>query len=773
MWTAGRCLVLTQDVLPGQLVLYLPPSSLMHCRTLRPHLPPGLVGGGGGGPPTASSAAASPRAAQKAGSGAGSEANGQGKGKGKGKGQGKAHAASLSLRAEEQSADPLLPNTALIPLYLALYRSFTSSITSAASSSAAAAAAPSASASASAETLPPAFAHWREFLDSLPRAFPTLPLCWRRFARICEEEEEEEEAEHERKGAGRTALQDGQGGGNSNPSDSDDSSSRTKKQDTDFKARLTSLLARLSSSSFLPPRSREVLLPELEARYEADLARARAAYERDREGWARGLMRRYGGDEDEDKDGSDEPSPSAASAVDYPCRWLLPTRLREADYLPAWLSVNTRCLFLPLGLRAHDENFTLAPLLDMANHTLDTAAPAPAPVPPPSGSFSSGSGSGSGGEDGSGGSGWAGRPEFKCVWTPKGGMCVHAPGIGVARRWADLLPPGAGEGKGKEEEEKRHPWAGLARGDEVCITYGAHGNAALLQEYGFVMGFPSSSPPAPSSPSSDPSASSMSEPSAPAPGAGKLDAGNTYTDVWLDAVLLEEIARIEASMCASASASAHGAAGLLPTQVLQEAGYWREWTLHKSLGDGYASYRTLVAVRLLALYPAPGEYDVSDDSIDRGEKGQQQGRGQPTSDLRELGLEQNDALPRWRKMLDGLVPEMTRAVERRAVGLLRRLCARELQARRAHRSSSAGAGGAAAALHEEVMQLFPDNDDDDDYEEEVKKEEEAPRRVARALGLDRGALLAAIGMVDALWEEEQALLQDVHDKLVDADAFPF
>jgi hypothetical protein len=43
----------------------------------------------------------------------------------------------------------------------------------------------------------------------------------------------------------------------------------------------------------------------------------------------------------------------------------------EQDLVWAWISVNTRCVYLPLGLKPHADNFTLAPLLDMANHTFD------------------------------------------------------------------------------------------------------------------------------------------------------------------------------------------------------------------------------------------------------------------------------------------------------------------------------------------------------------------------------------------------------------------
>ena len=100
-------------------------------------------------------------------------------------------------------------------------------------------------------------------------------------------------------------------------------------------------------------------------------------------------------------------------------------------FLWAWLCVNSRCVFLPLQLPSHADNFTLAPLLDMANHTPDPSL------------------------------------ECKVRFTPDGGLELSAPTR--ASRPAD-----AGN-------------RGLRKGDECFITYGAHSNAVLLSEYGFVL----------------------------------------------------------------------------------------------------------------------------------------------------------------------------------------------------------------------------------------------------------------------------------------------
>lgn len=44
-------------------------------------------------------------------------------------------------------------------------------------------------------------------------------------------------------------------------------------------------------------------------------------------------------------------------------------RPSKADVLWGWLCVNSRCVYMDLRYVRHEDNFTLAPLLDMANHT--------------------------------------------------------------------------------------------------------------------------------------------------------------------------------------------------------------------------------------------------------------------------------------------------------------------------------------------------------------------------------------------------------------------
>lgn len=98
-----------------------------------------------------------------------------------------------------------------------------------------------------------------------------------------------------------------------------------------------------------------------------------------------------------------------------------------AAFAWAWCCVNSRCVYLPLGLTPHSDNFTLAPVLDMCNHT------------------------------------WLKADECKVSWTAAGGLQLRAPSV-TARP------------------------AGLRRGDELFISYGAHSNGTLLSEYGFVLG---------------------------------------------------------------------------------------------------------------------------------------------------------------------------------------------------------------------------------------------------------------------------------------------
>ena len=90
----------------------------------------------------------------------------------------------------------------------------------------------------------------------------------------------------------------------------------------------------------------------------------------------------------------------------------------------------------------------------------------------------------------------------------------------------------------------------LAAGSAVCIRYGAHGNADLLTEYGFVL--PS----------------------------------NPYSDVLLDEELLSLL-------------EAHPQSKLL-RETLEMHGYWKDWTLQATPPPAHPSWRTVMAIRLLA-----------------------------------------------------------------------------------------------------------------------------------------------------------------------------
>lgn len=112
-----------------------------------------------------------------------------------------------------------------------------------------------------------------------------------------------------------------------------------------------------------------------------------------------------------------------------------PPTLRQ--YTHAWLSINSRSVYFNLALPSHNDNFTLVPLLDMANHTSD-----------------------------------AGRI-CQVLPTNSVGNAILPRGVGAAA---------AGPSSGLE---MRAPPDGLAAGDEVLIQYGARDDATLLVEYGF------------------------------------------------------------------------------------------------------------------------------------------------------------------------------------------------------------------------------------------------------------------------------------------------
>lgn len=115
------------------------------------------------------------------------------------------------------------------------------------------------------------------------------------------------------------------------------------------------------------------------------------------------------------------------------CRDSTTTAPFRPDFIHAWLCINTRSVYYPLGLTRED-NLTLAPLLDMANHTCQADRIATVTI------------------------------------------------VGSSPSSSSLAPI-----KGAGSIELRLP-AGGRRGDEVCIAYGAHDDSRLFAEYGFHLG---------------------------------------------------------------------------------------------------------------------------------------------------------------------------------------------------------------------------------------------------------------------------------------------
>ncbi|TKY86198.1 hypothetical protein EX895_005023 [Sporisorium graminicola] len=179
-------------------------------------------------------------------------------------------------------------------------------------------------------------------------------------------------------------------------------------------------------------------------------------------------------------------------------------------FLWAWLCVNTRCVFLPLCLADHADNFTLAPMLDMANHTSD--------------------------------------PSFECKvrYAADGGLEMYAPS-GSDAETCVAVP-----------------------GDECFITYGPHSNENLLSEYGFVL-------PAQLEFGRDQAADDE-----------LTWRGSRYVDVLMD----EQVESLF---------KAQGADGEAKIELLQNRGYWGEFTAHPYPEPAHPSHRLIPALRLAAL----------------------------------------------------------------------------------------------------------------------------------------------------------------------------
>ncbi|KAE8256280.1 hypothetical protein A4X13_0g2738 [Tilletia indica] len=142
-----------------------------------------------------------------------------------------------------------------------------------------------------------------------------------------------------------------------------------------------------------------------------------------------------------------------ASKIDLLPTWASPPTSQELagdgllnDTYWAWMCVNSRCLYLPLGLKTREDNFTMAPVIDLINHVFDKTI------------------------------------EYKVEYPSAGGMQIRAPKSNP--RAFNVTKIHEANGKVEVEEEWQR---GCKAGDELFITYGPHSNEFLLAEYGFIL----------------------------------------------------------------------------------------------------------------------------------------------------------------------------------------------------------------------------------------------------------------------------------------------
>jgi hypothetical protein len=139
---------------------------------------------------------------------------------------------------------------------------------------------------------------------------------------------------------------------------------------------------------------------------------------------------------------------------------------------------------------------------------------------------------------------------------------------GAAQKAPLVLPPGAGG------LEIRAPSGAdaelLAKGAEVRIQYGARDDGVLLAEYGFHL-------------SNAKASTQLSAPSI----------GNPYASLSLDKYLTEHMSTLDPREAKEKQ------------DLLIEAGYYSDWTIHP-YPSPIASWRTVVALRLLVLEPGAG-----------------------------------------------------------------------------------------------------------------------------------------------------------------------
>jgi hypothetical protein len=122
-------------------------------------------------------------------------------------------------------------------------------------------------------------------------------------------------------------------------------------------------------------------------------------------------------------------------------------KLKRDDFLWAWCCVNSRCLYHPLGFKTESDNFTLAPLIELANH----------------------------------------NPLAPSLFLADGrdlafysSMPDQLPRSVVSDRFRSMYASNGTSAPKKGEIVYR-------AGDEICLPYGQHDSARLLAEYGFVL----------------------------------------------------------------------------------------------------------------------------------------------------------------------------------------------------------------------------------------------------------------------------------------------
>ncbi|MCO5589912.1 hypothetical protein L7F22_043881 [Adiantum nelumboides] len=104
---------------------------------------------------------------------------------------------------------------------------------------------------------------------------------------------------------------------------------------------------------------------------------------------------------------------------------------------------------------------------------------------------------------------------------------------------------------------------GQSQGEEVFISYGPHSNGFLLSEYGFII---------PNIQSND-----LSE-----------WKGNRYAEVHVDHIIIKMLEK-------------QGKQGKAKIELLQEQGYWGEYTIHPFPSPAHPSYRLLLSARSIAV----------------------------------------------------------------------------------------------------------------------------------------------------------------------------